>query len=321
MNPTTWRGLTPRCSSPGANRLRIGAALTNARAPLARCYRFESVLVGEQGAGRWRIRFAIPRAAPPRRGFPALWMLDGNRALTRFDPVTLRRLSCLPVPPVLVFVDVDHTLLIDLPSRARHYTFLPADYPFLAAPGASEELVGGGAQELLDLLLQEAVPAVRQRVRLDDRRQVMWGHSLAGLFVLHALYAGAAWFTGFAAASPSLWWGQGALLGEPERRFVARGPHQSAHLWLLLGGAERAGQIDARRRLDCDRAALLSAIQGAPADAAHHLAGRLATLPGLAVRYREFPALHHAAVFQASLRAVLRDVAGLPVRGRYGRRV
>ncbi|SON88324.1 hypothetical protein XFF6166_870014 [Xanthomonas citri pv. fuscans] len=98
MNPTTWRGLTPHCSSPGANRLRIGAALTNARAPLARCYRFESVLVGEQGAGRWRIRFAIPRAAPPRRGFPALWMLDGNRALTRFDPVTLRRLSCLPVP-------------------------------------------------------------------------------------------------------------------------------------------------------------------------------------------------------------------------------
>ncbi|MCS3808819.1 alpha/beta hydrolase-fold protein [Xanthomonas sp. 4461] len=321
MSPTTWRGINAQ--PPGTDRLRLGAALASARSPLARGYRFGSVSVpvGDDDACRWRIRFAIPHAVTPRRGAPGLWMLDGNRALGLFDPVTLWRLARLPVPPVLVFVDADHALLIDLPTRARHYTFQPADHPFLAAPGAAAGRVGGGAQALHAALLQKAVPALAQRVRLDGRRQALWGHSLAGLFVMHALYAGEGWFTDFAAASPSLWWGQGALLGTPEHALVARGLRHAERLWLFLGGAERAGQIDARRRDDPDRAALLAAIQGAPADAAWQLARRLMALPGLDVRYRQFPALHHAAVFQASLRAVLREVVGLPARGQAQPRV
>ncbi|KQQ71723.1 hydrolase [Xanthomonas sp. Leaf131] len=267
------------------------------------------------------MRLAIPRVRVPRRGFPALWMLDGNRALTHFDPVLLCRLSQLPAPPVLVFVDADHALLIDLPGRARDYTFQPAEHPFLSAPGALDGPVGGGAPVLLDVLLRKAMPAVARQVRLDLGRQALWGHSLAGLFVLHALYADEGRFADFAAASPSLWWGQGALLGAPEQRFVACGPRHAARVWMLLGGAERAGQIDPRSRERPERAGLLTAIQGAPADAALQLAGRLAGLPGLSVHYREFPALHHAAVFHASLHAVLQQIAGLPPRGQSTRRV
>ncbi len=126
------------------------------------------------------------------------------------------------------------------------------------------------------------------------RQQALWGHSLAGLFVLHALYAGDGWFTDFVAASPSLCWGQCALLGEPERCFLARGLRGAARLWLwlCLGGAERAWQ----------------------------LAARLSATPGLAVHYREFPALHHVAVFQAALRAALREVIGPRARGEGKRR-
>ncbi|WP_407471297.1 hypothetical protein [Xanthomonas campestris] len=91
-------------------------------------------------------------------------------------------------------------------------------------------------------------------------------------------------------------------------------------LWLFLGGAERAGHIDPHARQDPHRAALLEAIAGAPADAAARLAERLATLPRLAVRYQEFLALQHAAVFRAALRAALQHLAGLPVRGRRPRR-
>lgn len=316
MISTTWRGINPQQNRLSSGRLRLGIRATSKRLPPTRCYLFfDSVVIDEDNGRRWRIRIARPCVQPPSRGFPSLWMLDGNRALTHFDTVLLCRLSQLPAPPVLVFIDADHDLLIDLPTRARDYTFQPADHPFLKAPDAPDGLVGGGAQALLNALLLKAMPAITHHVRLDHSRQALWGHSLAGLFVLHALYAGDGLFTDFATASPSLWWGQGALLGTPEEHFIAGGSHYPARIWIFLGGAERAGQIDPRSRERPDHTDLLTAIQGAPADAALHLARRLATLPGLAVRYREFPALHHAAMFHASLRAVLQHIVGLPSRG------
>ncbi|WP_223647797.1 alpha/beta hydrolase [Xanthomonas campestris] len=307
-------GTRPRGGRPSA---RLGRSVLDARSPF---YRFETFEVGDGHGGRWRMRIGIPRARSPRRGFPALWMLDGNRALAQFDHAWLQGLAAAPTPRVLVFVAPDNDLLVDLPRRAHDYTFQPADHPFLAAPTAPPGPVGGGADALLEVLTGQAMPALARRVPLDRERQALWGHSLAGLFVLHALYSGRGPFTEYAAASPSLWWSQGALLGDPEQHFSREGPARAMRLWLFLGGAERAGHIDPHDRQDPHRAALLEAIAGAPADAAARLAERLATVPRLAVRYQEFPALQHTAVFRAALRAALQQLAGLPVRGRRPRR-
>ncbi|WP_407367152.1 alpha/beta hydrolase [Xanthomonas campestris] len=307
-------GTRPRGGRPSA---RLGRSVLDARSPF---YRFETFDVEDGHGGRWRMRIGIPRTRPPRRGFPALWMLDGNRALAQFDHAWLQGLAAARTPWVLVFVGPDNDLLVDLPRRAHDYTFQTADHRFLAAPKAPPGPVGGGADALLEVLTGQAMPALARRVPLDRERQALWGHSLAGLFVLHALYSGRGPFTEYAAASPSLWWSQGALLGDPEQRFSREGPARAMRLWLFLGGAERAGHIDPHARQDPHRAALLEAIAGAPADAAARLAERLATVPRLAVRYQEFPAVHHASVFRAALRAALQHLAGLPVRGRRPRR-
>lgn len=210
-------GTRPRGGRPSA---RLGRSVLDARSPF---YRFETFDVEDGHGGRWRMRIGIPRTRPPRRGFPALWMLDGNRALAQFDHTWLQGLAAAPTPWVLVFVGPDNDLLVDLPRRAHDYTFQPADHPFLAAPTAPPGPVGGGADALLEVLAGQAMPALTRRVPLDRERQALWGHSLAGLFVLHALYSGRRPFAEYAAASPSLWWSQGALLGDPEQRFSREG--------------------------------------------------------------------------------------------------
>lgn len=210
-------GTRPRGGRPSA---RLGRSVLDARSPF---YRFETFDVEDGHGGRSRMRIGIPRTRPPRRGFPALWMLDGNRALAQFDHAWLQGLAAAPTPRVLVFVAPDNDLLVDLPRRAHDCTFQTADHRFLAAPKAPPGPVGGGADALLEVLTGQAMPALARRVPLDRERHALWGHSLAGLFVLHALYSGRGPFTEYAAASPSLWWSQGALLGDPEQRFSREG--------------------------------------------------------------------------------------------------
>ncbi|MBF3166256.1 ferric enterobactin esterase PfeE, partial [Pseudomonas aeruginosa] len=72
----------------------------------------------------------------------------------------------------------------------------------------------GGADAFLDLLRDGMRPAVAAQAPLDTARQTLWGHSYGGLLVLHALFTRPGEFARYAAASPSLWWRDGAILGE-----------------------------------------------------------------------------------------------------------
>ena len=137
------------------------------------------------------------------------------------------------------------------------------------------------------------------------------GHSLGGLFVLHALYTRPAAFQSYLAASPSLWWSQGAALGDPEQQFVQNVHGQQASLWLMLGGAERVGDRGKRDMTNPRVVAHLRRIGGATPDAAMQLAERLGKVPGLSVRYREFPGLGHGPMLPASFHAALHELYGV----------
>lgn len=267
-------------------------------------YRFERFVVSSaDGSRRWRVNLGIPTGKPPATGFPAIWMLDGNAALIEFDDSVLEELAQTS-PSLLVFVGYDNQLRIDSPARTRDYT------PFadVAEDGTRS---GGGADAFLETLEEQVRPEVARRAALDAGQQTLWGHSLGGLFVLHALYTHANAFHIYAAASPSLWWKQGAMLGTPEQQFLADTAGRDARLLLMLGGGERNPDFSSRDMRNPRVVAHLRRVSGAPSGAAAALATRLQQVPGLQTDYVEFNGLGHGPMFRASLMRMLHLVGGI----------
>ena len=265
-------------------------------------YRFESfVTTSADGARSWRVRIAIPRhATPPSGGYPSFWMLDGNAAVMELDQALLGELARADDPQVLVFIGYDNDLRVDTPARMRDYTFVSDTRE---TRDGTTMTAGGGADAFLETIERQILPGVTQRIALDPARRSLWGHSLGGLFALHTLYSRTGVFHTYAAASPSLWWRQGAVLAEPEQRFSANNAGRRARLLLSLGSRERVRSETDRHR---ERSAIL------PADAAERLAERLGAVPGLSVEFHVFDGLDHGATLRASLLHALHRVGGIP---------
>lgn len=275
-------------------------------------YRFERFAVSsDDGSRTWRVYVGIPNAEAPAGGWPAFWMLDANAALIEFDDALLADLAARPEPHALVFVGYDNDLRIDSAARTRDYTPFEGERP--VRDGATI-VGGGGADAMLETIERAIRPEVARRAATDPERQTLWGHSLAGLFALHALYTRSGAFDTYAAGSPSLWWGDGALLGAPEQRFVANNAGRRARVLIGLGGGERTREVAHRDLSDPRVGVHLRRIEAAPPDSAKTLAQRLAQVDGLEVRYREFPGLTHGPMFRASLMWALHAVTGVADR-------
>ncbi len=278
-------------------------------------YRFERfVVASDDGSRRWRVTLGLPRGPAPAAGRPALYLLDGNAALMEFDEALLADLAA-HAAPLLVFVGYDNALRIDTPARTRDYTPMAGS----GEPGGAAG-PGGGADAFLEAIERRIRPEVGRRAPVDPQRQAVWGHSLGGLFALHALYTRAGAFQAYAPASPSLWWRAGAMLGEPEQRFVAHNAGHPARVLLMQGSAERRPDGGGRDPRDARVRAQLERVSAVPADATRQLSQRLQQVPGLAVEYREFPGLGHGPMLRASLLYTLhalygaRDRSGEPPR-------
>lgn len=269
-------------------------------------YRFQrEVLRSADGARSWRVAIGVPRAAPPAQGFPVLYMLDGNAALMNFDEPLLAALAEAS-PHVLVFVGYDNDLRIDSAARTRDYT------PRLTAAedrGQQPHDLSGGADAFLETIERRIKPAVARAAPVDAGRQTLWGHSLGGLFVLHALFTRTGAFQTYAAGSPSIWWQRGYLLQE-EERFVAHNAGQPARVLIMLGGDEREGKLGNRDMSNPRVLAHLALIGAVPPDAAMQMAERLARVPGLDADYTEFPGLGHGPMLRASLLETLEQITG-----------
>lgn len=254
-------------------------------------YRFSDLrFTSADGQRHYRVRIAQPRQAPAPDGYPTVYFLDGNAVLMGLNPALLAKLAAAKRPPVLVMIGYDNDLRIDAAGRAYDYTLpLPAG---LKQPPRG----GGGADAFLQLIETRIKPAIAAKLAVDPQRQTLWGHSYGGLFVLHTLFTHPTAFQRYIAVEPSLWWGNGMILQEAQQ-MMARRPAPVAKLQLWIGLAER------------DRAAPPGVKSPAlPADATRLLAEHLAQLDGLAVGYREWPALGHGAMLDAAIEPALSSV-------------
>ena len=156
-------------------------------------------------------------------GYPVVYLLD---ARTRFhhtaaNAAALARIGHIP-----------EMIVVGITNTRRTRDFTPAwthpDQPVDPAMGR-----GGGADEFLAFLRKELVPHVEATYRTKPFR-ILVGHSLGGLFGVHALVSDPELFQAILAISPSLWWDEGKAVERATDLFRER-PELKGHLYLTLG--------------------------------------------------------------------------------------
>lgn len=186
----------------------------------------EQWLMRSRVSGReYRIAVAKPEFPPPPDGYPVLYFLDANAVFaTAAEAVRIqsRRPEKTGVPPMLV-VGIGYRSDEPFPEN-RHYDlafpFDPERLPEKPDGGVWPER-GGGAS-FLGFLETELMPLVESRFRVDATRRTLFGHSLGGLFVLHALFTRPGLFSAYVAGSPSVHWYPEAVRRQAESFLALR---------------------------------------------------------------------------------------------------
>lgn len=241
---------------------------------------------------QYRICIAFPESPAPPDGFPVVYLLDANALFgSMVEAVRMRahRPVATGVPPsVVVGIGYSTEGLYDRVARTYDYTPTPA----AGEPDAGDaSLETGGAGAFLTFLESQVMQKVQCRTPIDRSRQVLFGHSLAGYFVLHTLLQRPDLFMTFIASSPSIWWNpnllfdgatQGAFSHSKPRVVMAVGEYEERLApWQQEGPAS---EMIAERR--ARRAMVVNA---------REVASRLSAA-GAAVDYQEFAGEDHASV-------------------------
>lgn len=282
--------------SPARPRPAPGPSLADTGSAHYRFARFD--LDSADGRRHHRVQLAIPRSAPPAQGHPLLVLLDGNAAFALLTEQMLAQQAASGRPLAIAALGYDTERSPDTTARAFDYTPpVPGEQP--TWDDAARQRPGGGADLFLDLLEQQLLPAIGQRVPTDAAHRTLWGHSYGGLLALYTLFTRPQLFSRYAAADPSLWWHDGFLLSV-EARAQPLPAGRRTQLLLMAGGAgtatrsERPGMGPGMQEQARNRRAMLS-------DATPRMAERQALRAGLDLRWQTFPGVGHGPMRPASI--------------------
>lgn len=203
----------------------------------------EVALTSKEGRP-YRIIVSAPQGPVPAGGFPVIYVIDGDAWFgTAVEVARAREWSRL-TPAIIVGVGYPDHYFLD-PVR-RSYDFTP--------PGSTdpdfEGVALGGADEFLAFLTGMLKPWVAAHHSIDAHRQILFGHSLGGLFVLHAVFTAPQSFDTYVAASPSIRF-SGGIVMKAEPVFLSNPACKSVRLLVTLGefeGRPSPGQIADYRR-------------------------------------------------------------------------
>jgi uncharacterized protein len=190
----------------------------------------------------YRIFVSHPAGKAPDKGYPVLYILDGNTIFASFAEA--RRLQ------QLADHEISNTLIVAIgypitdgpyAHERRMNDFTPAwDDPMPASEKVFASWKTGGNDRFASFILDTLRPEVAKRYPVNPDRQALFGHSLGGLFALHMFYQHPEAFLAIIAASPSIYWNNQSILKE-ERAFTERltkAPFHTARLMLVVGDRE-----------------------------------------------------------------------------------
>jgi predicted alpha/beta superfamily hydrolase len=134
----------------------------------------------------------------------AILCLDGDDQFAELCKARTRVAKEHPELPPLLLVGVGYGASYGKPGNRRGRDYTPVPIP--------EATEGGGADAFLEFLTGTVWPELAQRYPVDSEIRGIAGYSLGGLFALHALCKREPFFNRVLAASPSIWWGERAVL-------------------------------------------------------------------------------------------------------------
>ncbi|MEF3311479.1 alpha/beta hydrolase-fold protein [Paenibacillus sp. GYB004] len=198
-------------------------------------------MTAEYRGRTYRIFISMPSQSPPASGYPVIYVLDANSVFATMTE-TIRAQSRTPektgvFPAIVVGIGYE----TEEPFHPnRHYDFtMPVPRSELPKhPTGGEWPKQGGASGFMTFIEDELKPAIAAMHPVDPARQSIFGHSLGGLFVLHAFLTHPGAFQTYIAGSPSIHWNESALL-EKERTLPARLSGDGGRIGLLIAMGEQ----------------------------------------------------------------------------------
>jgi predicted alpha/beta superfamily hydrolase len=196
------------------------------------------------GEGQLKISVAAPAMVPPGATIPVLYVVDGDFLFGIAAELARVLTSVAAFPPFYVVgIGYDADYLDFLKLRTADLS-PPISAEAAAAMGSIGAMVGadrnGGADRFLAFLADTLKPEIAARYPETGGEQILFGHSLGGLFAAHALLTRPGAFTSFIVGSPSLWWDGFSILGKLQA-FAGRlsALSQPPRVFVGVGGREQ----------------------------------------------------------------------------------
>lgn len=262
------------------------------------------------GNGRaYRIFFATPSGSASASGYPVLYLLDGNATFASAAvgvALQSRRPEVTGVAPAIV-VGIGYPVDDHLDSASRTYDYTPSvpAVDLSARADGSPWPPTGGADAFLDFLERDLKPMIASEFPVDPGRQAIFGHSFGGLFVLHALFTRPGSFRRYIAASPSIWFGDCAILSERDA-FMARRPQTSRRDLLVTVGDREQASVGAEGPAVGTAARSDWRQRNRMVENARELAQSLAAISAVNVTFREFAGENHSSALLPAINMALR---------------
>lgn len=254
---------------------------------------------------RYSLSIGLPFAKVPERGFPVLYVLEGN---FYFATAVEAARACAPqVLVVGIGYPDDEAYLETVLQRRRPLPPWLEDEPLVAAAATferlydlslptSDEALGafpvpgvalssrdvGGLAQFLKIIEAEVKPRIDAFAATDLANQAIFGHSLGGLAVLHALFTNPNAFRTFIAASPSIWWDEKAVLaGESKFAQAVEIGTASPRVLITMGSEEETANPHCAAQLGIEFEQLVKRLREARmVENARELTQRLKALRG-----------------------------------------
>jgi len=196
--------------------------------------------------GDWVRVFSVVCAPRGATRMPWLFVTDANGTFAMTVDI-VRHLQLGGYLPDMTIVGLGYraTSLGDTADRRLR------DYTPTAPPSRQQESVlgVGGADRFLHVIEHDLLTSLEDRLPNPTRR-VLYGHSLGGLFALHASFQRPALFHDFIIASPSTWWDDHFIDRQIDDR-ITSSTQVPGNFVVLVGKEESTdGRIAAAAQLD-----------------------------------------------------------------------
>jgi predicted alpha/beta superfamily hydrolase len=185
----------------------------------------------ETGTEYW-LHVRKPKAPEP---WTTVVVLDGDDMFTE----AVKACEANDLPLLIVGVGYGGSFSKPVNKRVRDYTPVRAH----------DEATSGGAAKFRGFLTDTLWPELARRYPVRDEVRGIAGYSLGALLVLDVLFQSNPFFTHHLAGSPSIWWGNAAILEQVATRH-AQTPELRGELFLSVGGKDSASMITDLARLE-----------------------------------------------------------------------